>query len=304
MKIYLLALLLLFTPPFAIACGVTSAQDTPSISFPAKGGSDTPEKDYIYQTLKIAVALSEDKYGPCEVKLKRAKFPLKRALHYLQQGEEIDVIALTATNERDKEYLPVKIPLAKGMIGYRVLVIRTEQIEKFNTITSGAQLRELIAGQGTGWPDVDILRNNGYEVVTVGSIDTLIDMLRKGRFDYFPQGPRQLANLIDFEQDDSVVIAPKVLIKYPGMTIFYVKKDNHALAARLTYGLQKAYDTGAFEQHFNQHPSMVNALSALSLKQKKLITLCNTETPNWAPLEQDKLWLTSWYKNGKFIECD
>ena len=69
--------------------------------------------------------------------------------------------------EREQALLAIRIPLFKGLIGTRLLLINATDQPRFDQITGGAQLRVLHAGQGHDWPDTDILLHNGYAVAGI-----------------------------------------------------------------------------------------------------------------------------------------
>lgn len=278
----------------SIACQLKADGSSPSISFPAKLGSELPEEDYVFQLLQLVLEKSSERFGPCNVKFTEFQAPLKRMQYYLENNSEVDVIALTVSKERDNKLLPVRIPIAKGLVGYRLLMINRENIDKFKYINSITQLRKFVAGQGTDWPDVKILQQNDLPVVTSGNVKTLVQMLAHKRFDYFPQGPLQIGRVLDSYRYKGVAIAENVLISYPSMTVFYVNKDNQALAERLEYGLKQAFHDGSFNTFFDQHPITVNASKYLELNKKKILFLCNQNIPAWVPVATDDYWLLPW----------
>lgn len=159
LKPFLAGLFLITTIWPAIACQQQAGQLTPTISFPAKSGSELPKEDYIFQLLQLVLDKSASKYGPCHAELTNFKAPIKRMMNYLELGQEVDVIALTVSEERDAKFLPVKIPIAKGLVGYRLLMINIAKVADFRAINSLPQLKKFVAGQGAEWPDVEILKH-------------------------------------------------------------------------------------------------------------------------------------------------
>ncbi len=283
----------------AFACQPLSNNSTPVIYFPAKLGSEHPKEDYIFQLLQLVINKSEVKYGPCVVEFTLYQAPLKRMQYYLESGRDVDVIALTVSQERDQNLLPIKVPIAKGLVGYRLLMINTNNANRFNNINSLKQLKKFVAGQGTDWPDVTILQQNDLPVVTSGSVKTLVQMLAHNRFDYFPQGALQIGRVLDNYRNKTISIAENVLISYPSMTAFYVNKGNKKLAERLEYGLKQAYLDGSFNYFFEQHPLTLNAANYLKLHKKKILFLCNKNLSKWAPIANDAYWLRPWSSDVK-----
>jgi len=284
------------------ACESFNGKDIPILFFPPKFDSINPDKDYVYQLIQLILKKSNDKFGPCEVTLLDHRLPLKRIELYIQKNRLIDIAAFTVTNERSSKMLPIEIPISKGLMGYRLLMIHKNDVNKFSSIKRVSDLRKFMAGQGTGWADVKILETNNLPVLTTGSIKTLIDMLAHNRFDYFPRGALQISTEIKTYQDKPVIIEPSIVLRYPSMTALYVNSDNIKLAKRLEYGLKKSYDDGSFDQFFNSHPSSITALANLDLDKRKVLDLCNPILPTWVPVKQSKYWLEPW--SDKIINND
>ena len=109
-------------------------------------------------------------------------------------GGPLDIMSSMTSREREQRLLPIRVPLDRGLLGWRVAVIRRADLPKWREPMTLERLKSLRAGQGLHWPDVDILRSNGLEVSTAASTGNLFEMLRKGRIDYFP---RSVLEVID-----------------------------------------------------------------------------------------------------------
>ena len=92
---------------------------------------------------------------------------------------------LWAVPELEERLIPVRIPVDKDLGGYCVLLVRREDRHRFEGVRSVSDLRRFKIGLGYGWIDVDILRANGFEVVTGSSYEGLFEMLVHRRFDGF-----------------------------------------------------------------------------------------------------------------------
>ncbi|MCF2949594.1 hypothetical protein L0668_15845 [Paraglaciecola aquimarina] len=286
------------------ACELVNNENEKVLVFPPKSDSLQPEKDYIFQLLKLVLQKSEDKYGPCIAKLHKYKLPLARIELYLENNHLLNVVALTANTLRDERFRPVPIPISKGLMGYRLFIIRNDAQEKFNNVNSLQDLQNFVAGQGIGWPDVDVLNQNNLPVQEAGSIKTLIDMLVHERFDYFPRGSLQIITELNTYGDKPVQIEKHLVLRYPSLTAFYVNKQNEGLAERLEYGLNKTIDDGSFDQFFFSHPSSIEAVANLDLKNKTVLQICNPILPKWVPINQNKYWLEPWPKDFQNTGCN
>jgi hypothetical protein len=299
----LLVVLLLVLQEPAYACSSMATGKQGHVVFPPKYLSRHPHQDYVYRLLQLALEVSEDKYGPCEADLLDQDLPLKRMERYLKSGQSIDVIALTVNRQRESQFLPVRFPIAKGLVGYRISVIRKGEQERFSSIKNKSDLAKLLAGQGDGWWDVYILEDNGMAVESISNIPSLPKMLAYGRFDYYPRGVLQLVPERETYEAMPLEIEKSILLRYPSITAFYVNKKNEALAERIEYGLEKALSSGQFNDYFYSHPTIVEALEQANLEKRTFIQLCNAYLPSWVPTNQDKYWLYPWPVELQSSDC-
>lgn len=148
----------------ALACESETKNQQNTLTFPPKPDSADPENDYVFQLLKLILAKSNDKYGPCIAKLLDHKLPLARMELYLAKGHLIQTVALTANIKRDERFTPIPIPVSKGLMGYRLFLIRKGDQDRFKKVGSITDLQQFVAGQGIGWADVKVLEENGLPV--------------------------------------------------------------------------------------------------------------------------------------------
>lgn len=92
------------------------------------------------------------------------KYTQGRALRELSVNSEIDLNWSTTSIEREKLLKPIRIPIYRGLIGWRVLLIKGGTQERFDKITSIEDLRALVAVQRFDWTDYDILKENKFRV--------------------------------------------------------------------------------------------------------------------------------------------
>jgi hypothetical protein len=84
----------------------------------------------------------------------------KRAFEFLRNGE-LDVLWSMTSKDRKQKALPVRIPLLRGLLGYRMFIICQRDQQRFSNITTLSQLQYLTAGQGPHWADTKTLCANG-----------------------------------------------------------------------------------------------------------------------------------------------
>lgn len=219
-------------------------------------------------------------------------FPSKpteeRGIGLIEDGQ-IDVSFLSWSSDREKRLRMVPIEIMRGILGYRLLLVKTAQRQRFSRVTTLAELSRLSAGFGAQWADLPILKSNGLKVIEVSDTALLAVMLENKRFDYFPRGINEVWENLDEMRLSApdVVIAPKIALYYPFAVYFFVSKSHQALADRIQRGLEILMRTGEFKKMFLQEQS--DAIRKADLPSRKLLRL---ENPL---LRQDLVVDTSWW---------
>ena len=196
------------------------------------------------------------------------------------ENAQVDVAYLPTSREREVRFRAIKIPIMRGLLGYRLLMIHKDARSQFERVKSLKQLREQTSvGFGTHWADADILRHNRLSLVTNSVYANLFKMLDRRRFDYFPRGLHEAwQELAQFSpQYPALMIEPHLALYYPLPVYFFVHRDNAALAERLERGLRVAMADGSFRQLFDKHFQQV--LQMATLEQRQVIALENPEIP-------------------------
>lgn len=79
---------------------------------------------YEIELLRIVLENTVDEYGPYILKPSEVDMTGDRAIGLLEAGEIIDVSFHSVNPEREERLLPIKVPLLRGLLGYRVFLIR------------------------------------------------------------------------------------------------------------------------------------------------------------------------------------
>ena len=103
-------------------------------------------------------------------------------------------MARTTSIARENALRPIRIPLDKGLTGYRLFLIKADTQAWTDPVRTLPQLQTLSIGQGATWVDSDILRANGFRVVTAPTYELLLPMLDSGRFDLFSRGVNEISH--------------------------------------------------------------------------------------------------------------
>ncbi|WP_051234567.1 substrate-binding periplasmic protein [Marinimicrobium agarilyticum] len=281
----------------ARACKPEAGEQIATILLPLRQEIRHDHRQYFSGLLQLALDKTEADYHPCEVRISEHPTPQARLYLDLEKGEHIDVIDATAMPERDRRFLAVRFPLLKGLMGYRIAFIREEDKAAFAEIENIAELSAFTAGQGAGWPDVEVLRASGLPVVTADKYEALFRMLRAERFDYFPRGAQEVLSERQTFNTEGLVVESSMAIVYPWPVYFYVNPREAELAERIEQGLHRAKEDGSFDRYFYQHPLIKGVFEQLHLQDRQLIYLCHPYHRDKTALGRSEYWLNPWPDN-------
>src|SRR5437868_1887085 len=140
---------------------------------------------YHWEILRTALERTKTKWGSYRM-VASARMTEARQRYEIEHATgKLTVMYLSTTPEFESTLVPVRIPVDKNLGGYCVFLIRAEDQPRFRKVKTIEDLRGFTFGLGLGWVDVDILRSNGFNVVTGSSYDGLFEMLVHKRFDLF-----------------------------------------------------------------------------------------------------------------------
>ena len=208
-----------------------------------------------YYTSLLAKALHKAAAGRTVPELKTT-FAMEqgRALRELARGESLDVFWVGTDLVKEQEFRAIRIPLERGLMGFRKFILTKQAVASFQTIRSLQQLQQRTACQGAFWPDVEIMRSAGLKVEEAPVYENIFKQLRAGRCDYFPRGLHE--GVIELERRQALypdlVRYNKLMLHYPFAVYFFTRKENEALALWIEQGLEQMIDDGELLLHMQQ----------------------------------------------------
>lgn len=222
-----------------------------------------------------------------------------RALRELTEGRTINLHWSSMSRADEARLDAVPIPLHRGLIGYRVLLIRQDRQPEFDKINTLEQLSAVTGGQGIGWVDTDILRDAGLHIETA-TYDALFRMVQAGHIDYYPRGVIEAYTELKSRHsvNPDLVVENHLLLAYRSDFVFYTSKANTRLAAAIEEGLKKAYSDGSYLRLFNSHPYIQAALARADLSHRTVIWIDNPYLSEEDRRIADKYWMALPGRNG------
>ncbi|MEE4249168.1 MAG: hypothetical protein V2I38_01110 [Alcanivoracaceae bacterium] len=245
--------------------------------------------EYFIAVLTLALEKTAEQ-GDWRLEPAEHAVPQSTALQSLSNNEDIEVVWSMTSIEREQQNRAIRIPLMKGLMGYRLLIIRSEDQQWFRRLQTIDELRELRAGQGDDWPDTRILRANGLPVEGEEDYESLFSLLQQGRFDYLPRAINEPWEELAARPDMGLMVEEGLLLYYPTAEYFFVNKENTVLAERLEKGLRLAIKDGSFDKLFREHPVNANAFGKANLLRRRVIHLENPLLPADTPFADKQLW--------------
>lgn len=286
---------------FLLILGLTlPASALPAVLKIPKPQSDSlVAQDYYKQLLRLAL-ISGAAGRPVPELLETTSMEQGRASHELNRGTLVDVYWMGTNIEREQQLRAIRIPLDRGLLGYRRFIIRSDRQFIFDAITRYDQLKKYLGCQGLDWPDVDIMRAADLRVTEVPVFEGLYQQVVAKRCDYFPRGyfeaepelmqrKKTYPNLMRY---DSLVL------HYPFTVYFFVNRDNEELARWIEQGLEKMIDEGALLKYMVGHPLTAHVFPLDKKKPPKYtIHIANP----YLPADTDFTDTRYWFQPSDFV---
>lgn len=275
--------ILVVAAAFAAGAQQAVAKETLIRYFPAGG-------IYEYRWKLLELVLSQTRRS--DETLRLVPFPedvtQNRGVQLLESGA-IDVIALGTNAERETRMRPVKIDILRGIVGFRIFVIRAADQERISRMDDRELRTKLTFGLNSQWADLPIMRANGFSVETSTSYESLFVMLSAGRFDAFPRGLNEAGRELEERKETypQLAVEQSKVLFFPFPIYFWVNKENKALAQRIERGLKMSLADGSFRRLFETYHAAEIAMLAGSKRQ--VIRLDSPILPPGTP-ETDTSW--------------
>ena len=249
--------------------------------------------EYDWAVLRMAMEKTVPRFGPYEVhQSTHVMSPQRIGQELLMPDGRINVIARATSPELEKNFLPVRLPIDRGLLGYRIFLVRGADLPRFAAVRTMNDLRKLRAGQGKDWVDVPILRNGGISVVEGTNYRGLFAMLDAGRFDFFSRGIDEAGR--EFKERHAsyphMEIEPTLLLEYPLPLYFFLRRDDEGrlLAQRIEAGMEIMIKDGSLNLLFQKFKG--ESIKSGALHKRRVLHLDNPHLTPETPLSRGELW--------------
>lgn len=254
------------------------------VRFPRPEFKEDRRFDYALKLLKLGLSKTGTEY---RVELAQISMNQERQVVELEADRTIDVAPIPSSAEREERLLPIRIPIQKGVLGWRLGLIRKGDQGRFAGVASLEDLKRLRIAQGQEWPDTQILRANGIDVITAPRYEGLFKMLVSERFDYFPRSVNEIWDELE-NHAGTLEVESRIALHYYYDAYFMVNKKNTRLAESLRQGLEKAIADGSFNRLFDEYHG--ERLRKARLDKRTVIELRNPLLTPGTPSDRPELW--------------
>jgi membrane-bound lytic murein transglycosylase MltF len=253
------------------------AQSPLRILYPAPLSAQDKRYAYVIDLLRLALDHTGGHYvlQPSPYAMSQS-----RVIADLQQGQRLQIAWLNTTKERESLLLPVRFPLYKEMIGWRLLLVRKND-QRFAAVHTLDQLRGFSVGLGADWPDVRIMRAVHLPVISCPDYDSMFTQLQQGKIDYLSRSILEIGAEQQAHQAMGLTIEPHLMLYYPGAFYFFFSPSQPTLAARVQRGLMLASRDGSFQALFDRHWKRI--IAAAHVDQRRVLSLNNPLLPDKFP---------------------
>lgn len=246
------------------------------------GNRTQARQEYEREILQAVLDATKDTHGPWQIKEDVSDYPKAEDEGGVFRVKGHDLFVTVAGNKKleNEQKIVIPVPIMKGLLGYRIPIVREEDLQKFSKITSEKQLKKLRLGIPETWADADLFRHNGYKVVEKGDFDSLFKRLAAGEFDYVAFGANEIAGVYEdrAKHVEGLVIDDSLLIYYPFPLVFYIHPERQKLAERINAGLGEIKNNGTLDRIFQSYYG--NIVEEQGLHKRKVIMLENPILPS------------------------
>lgn len=247
-------------------------------------------KKYNLAILQLALEKTKDSHGDYEIiQEQEANFTQQDALKFLKERKELYVVPTMTDAVRERIFIPVRVPLYKGLFGIRMMMVSEKEKFRLTQLTP-VQLKHENFVQGAEWPDTKILKANGINVVEYSKKTDMVQSLKEGKATLYPRSIVEIWDELTILKNENLAALESVYLYYPTAMYYFIQRsvEGKLLAERLEIGLQRAIEDGSFDKKFKELLGPI--LKKSGLDEKQIIRLENPLLTEQTPLDKKEYW--------------
>jgi hypothetical protein len=259
-----------------------------TISYPKRQSSLDTRNDYPVELLQAILEVTKDEYGECKTN-PVGPVNQKRARQALETGQ-LDIAWFPATVNNNERFQPIKVPLRKGLLGWRLLMVNNNEKNKFAEVDSLEKLKAFGTAFGADWQDYPVMKAN-FDKLTLGDdYEQMFKMLHRKRFDFFSRSLHEVLDEIEYHKSVGYdfAVLDHIMLRYKAVDLFYVNKENDTLYQRIRKGMNKVIVSGKFNELFYSYYE--HHIRSANIGNKTIIDLENPMFPDDIEYRDPQLW--------------
>ncbi|MEP1386053.1 MAG: hypothetical protein ABJK64_19900 [Paraglaciecola sp.] len=178
-----------------------------------------------------------------------------RALYSISDGELINTYIAASSKTWDERAIAIKIPIRRGLMSYRLLLIHKADLDKFANIKTLEDLNILTAGLQRDWVITEMFEQANMNMTTSHTFEGVFSMLEKRRFDYTPRAIYEAYDELNTRRNKlpNLMVEPNLALYIPLVTHVYVSKSAPRIAQRIEAGLRKMEKNKELDKLLNKY---------------------------------------------------
>lgn len=258
----------------------------------APEAADDHRYDYHWRVLRAALEATREKYGAYVLEPGEVMSEKLQVVEMQRPRGTLNTMVLDATQALEQALLPVRVPIDKGLLGYRVFLIHAEDQTRFAGVQSLEQLRQFRFGQQREWSDVAIYQAAGLPVVAGSSYEGLFRMLMLRRFDAFGRGLTEVTGELAHwrKKYPQMAIEKELLLYYPLPVYFWFPRteEGRLRAQRVEEGMLRLVADGTLDRLFAEEYGAV--IQSFQLDKRRILRIANPGLPPGQPFANKAYW--------------
>lgn len=255
------------------------------------GNVDT-DKRRTYKAEVITQALEKTipEYGAYRLSEADQGIVPQRAIQQLQEGRLINIFMAVTSPEWESKTIPIRIPIRRGILNYRLLTINHTNLRQFLTVDNQQSLKKYRVGLRRGWATVPLMEGYGYPILQQTSLNDLYNALLHHKIDYIPRGINEVFDEVELHRADNedLVIEPHIALHTQAPFYIFVSPKEKRLAQRLKAGLEIMIADNSLKTLFDKY--YADKIAKARLFQRKVIHINNPSLSPETPLDRKELW--------------
>lgn len=269
---------------------INALNQTPLVViYPAPQSEQDTRRPEVRELIKLALEATIETHGPYVLKKSSYYMNIKRQEKALENSKQLNIAWFDTTENKNARFLPIKIPMQMGIVGYRILMVRENFKETLANVSNIEDLRKLKNGLMKSWNNYQIFNYNSLPFVLGDNYEGLFLKLKRGHFDYFSRGIneayKELQDRPSLQKD--LVVDKNILLYYQQYNFLYTSKKNTHLNERISKGMALIIRDGTFYKVFCKYNREYIVHSDLA--NRTLIKLHNPILPKNLALDESLL---------------